>query len=100
MDSTLSFDNINIKIEPYSLTEGNIKPKKYILGYIFKESDKVMGFLDVSKKYDETVWIVPDVDTPTQTAIASAMMALIIKHRKWYEEFYKKVDRETSIKGF
>ena len=100
IDSTLSFDGNILIIEPYSLTEVNTKTKNYILGYIFKESDKVMGFLDVSKKYDETVWIVPDVDTPTQNAIASAMVALIIKHRKWYEEFYKKVDRETSIKGF
>lgn len=100
VDSTLSFDGSNLIIEPYSLTEGSTKPKNYILGYIFKESDKVMGFLDVSKKYDETVWIVSDVEIQTQNSIALAMMALIIKHRKWYEEFYKKVDKEISIEGF
>jgi len=97
VNDTLSIDNNKIIIEPYSSTEGRTKPKKYILGYIFKESDNIVGFLDISKKYDETVWIVPNVDMTIQNSIASAMMALIIKHRKWYEEFFINVSEEISL---
>ncbi len=97
VNDTLSIDNNKIIIEPYSLTKGSTKPKKYILDYIFKESDNIVGFLDISKKYDETVWIVPNVDMTIQNSIASAMMALIIKHRKWYEEFYINTSEGISI---
>ncbi len=100
-DRVISATSGEITIEGYYEFEGN-KPgsKKVLVGYLFNDSDKNIGLVDVSNTNNETVWIDPSLDLHKQIMVAAGSTSLILKHRKWYEGFYDNIDQETSQDSF
>jgi hypothetical protein len=96
-DRVISSSSGDIVIEEYYEYVGK-KPgsKNLLVGYIFKDLDKYVGLVDVSKINDETVWIDPALDLHKQIMVAASATSFILKHRKWYEGFYSKVDEDTE----
>lgn len=100
-DRVLSTSSGEIAIEGYYEFEGKKSgSKKVLVGYLFKDSDSNIGLVDVSNTNNETVWIDPLLDLHKQIMLAAASTSLILKHRKWYEGFYNKIDQETSQDSF
>lgn len=96
-DRVISSSSGDIVIEAYYEYIGK-KPgsKNLLVGYIFKDSGNYVGLVDVSKINDETVWIDPALDLHKQIMVAASATSFILKHRKWYEGFYSKVDEDTE----
>ena len=75
----------DISIEEYFEYDGKESDSKDILiGYIFKDSEKYVGLVDISNIYDETVWIDPSLELRKQVLIAAGAASFILKRRKWY----------------
>ena len=87
--------------ESYFEREG-MKPgsKSVLVGYLFKDDGNPIGLVDVSKTNYESVLIDPTLDEHKQIIVAASATSLILKHRKWYSEFYNKMDMETKDEGF
>ena len=96
-DRKLSSSSGEITIEGYFEFEGKKSDSKNVLvGYMYKDSDKLIGLVDVSNTNNETVWIDPSLDLHKQIMVAASSTSLILKHRKWYEGFYERLDQETE----
>ncbi len=84
-------------IEGYYDFEGKkSNSKKGLVGYIFIDSDKNIGLIDISNTNNETVWIDPSLDLHKQIMVAACSTSLILKHRKWYEGFYDNIDQDVG----
>ena len=100
-DRVISASSGEIAIEGYYEFEGNKSgSKKVLVGYLFKDSDKNVGLVDVSNTNNETVWIDPSLDLHKQIMVAASSTSLILKHRKWYEGFYDNIDQDTPQDGY
>lgn len=100
-DRVLSASSGDITIEGYYEFEGKKSgSKKVLVGYLFKDLASTIGLVDVSNTNNETVWIDPLLDLHKQIMVAAGSTSLILKHRKWYEGFYNKIDQETSQDSF
>ena len=92
-DRVVSSSSGEIEIIGYFEFEGK-KPnsKNVLVGYMFMDSDKKVGLVDVSNTSNETVWIDPSLDLHKQIMVAASSTSLILKHRKWYEGFFDNID--------
>ena len=83
-DTNLKAATGNLQVEGYFKVTGEEK-KDMLVGYLFKDSGKIIGLVDISNTSNEKVWIDPLIDPHSQTMVAASSIAQVIKHRKWYE---------------
>jgi hypothetical protein len=79
-----SFGDISVE-EYFEYDDKESDSKDVLIGYLFKDSGKNVGLVDISNRYNETVWIDPSIDLQKQVLIAAGATSFILKHRKWYE---------------
>ena len=96
-DRIITTSSGDITIEEY-YEHDSMKPgsKNLLVGYLFKDSDKSIGLVDVSNTNNETVWIDPSIDLHKQIMVAAGAASFVLKHRKWYGEFYRKLDEDSQ----
>ncbi len=96
-DRIVSYSSGEISIEEYYEHAGKKSDSKNTLvGYLFIDSGNQIGMVDVSNINNETVWINPGIEMHKQIMVAASATSLVLKHRKWYEAFYKKADESIQ----
>ena len=80
-----SFGDISVE-EYFEYDDKESDSKDVLIGYLFKDSGKNVGLVDIANRYNETVWIDPSIDLQKQVLIAAGSTSFILKHRKWYEK--------------
>ena len=78
-----SFGDISVE-EYFEYDDKESDSKDVLIGYLFKDSGKNVGLVDISNRFNETVWIDPSSDLQKQVLIAAGATSFILKHRKWH----------------